>query len=132
MRGERGNHPKFGEQFKIVFCQNTTPANSPWNRKIPGNRASPMAKRIVKRFKEDTLNVIEKEINRLAEVEGIGKKEWDSEINGLTPRAGCNQGQPFDGFFAPLLEKRIPVPPPLNSRKETRRPETGIPCPIRR
>jgi serine protease Do len=26
MKGEWGNHPKFGEQFKIVFCQTTTPA----------------------------------------------------------------------------------------------------------
>jgi len=26
MKGEWGNHPKFGEQFKVVFCQTTTPA----------------------------------------------------------------------------------------------------------
>jgi ATP-dependent exoDNAse (exonuclease V) alpha subunit len=33
-----------------------------------------MAKGIVKKFKEDTLDVIEKEIDKLVEVEGIGKK----------------------------------------------------------
>ena len=26
MKGEWGNHPKYGEQFKIVLCQTTTPA----------------------------------------------------------------------------------------------------------
>jgi exodeoxyribonuclease V alpha subunit len=25
MKGEWGNHPKYGEQFKVVFCQCTTP-----------------------------------------------------------------------------------------------------------
>jgi len=27
MKGEWGNHPKYGEQFKIVFCQTAVPAN---------------------------------------------------------------------------------------------------------
>jgi len=27
MKGEWNNHPKFGQQFKIVFCQTTTPAS---------------------------------------------------------------------------------------------------------
>ena len=26
MKGEGGNHPKYGEQFKLIFCQTTTPA----------------------------------------------------------------------------------------------------------
>ncbi|GAG96545.1 unnamed protein product, partial [marine sediment metagenome] len=33
-----------------------------------------MAKRIVKRFGKKTLDVIEEDIERLAEVDGIGKK----------------------------------------------------------
>jgi hypothetical protein len=39
MKGEWGNHPKFGEQFKLVFCQTTAPANRLRDRKIPGRRA---------------------------------------------------------------------------------------------
>ena len=31
MKGEWGNHPQYGEQFKIVFCETTTPAQSPWH-----------------------------------------------------------------------------------------------------
>ena len=79
MKGEWGNHPKFGEQFKIVFCQTTTPATVYGIEKYLGSGlikgiGPVMAKRIVKMFKEETLNIIESEIEKLAEVEGIGKK----------------------------------------------------------
>ncbi len=79
MKGEWGNHPKFGEQFKIVFCQTTTPATVYGIEKYLGSGlikgiGPVMAKRIVKMYKEETLNIIESEIEKLAEVEGIGKK----------------------------------------------------------
>jgi len=79
MKGEWGNHPKFGEQFKIVFCQTTTPATVYGIEKYLGSGlikgiGPVMAKRIVKKFKEDTLNIIESDISKLVEVEGIGKK----------------------------------------------------------
>jgi exodeoxyribonuclease V alpha subunit len=79
MKGEWGNHPKFGEQFKIVFCQTTTPATVYGIEKYLGSGlvkgiGPVMAKRIVKMFKEETLNIIELEIDKLADVDGIGKK----------------------------------------------------------
>jgi exodeoxyribonuclease V alpha subunit len=79
MEGEWGNHTKFGEQFKIIFCQTTTPATVYGMEKYLGSGlvkgiGPVMAKRIVKRFKEETLNIIESDIEELAEVEGIGKK----------------------------------------------------------
>jgi len=79
MRGEWGNHPKYGEQFKIVFCQTTTPASVHGIEKYLGSGlikgiGPVMAKRIVKMFKEKTLEVIENEINKLVDVEGIGQK----------------------------------------------------------
>jgi len=82
MRGEWGNHPKFGEQFKIVFCQTTTPASVHGIEKYLGSGlvkgiGPVMAKRIVKMFKEKTLDVIENEIEKLAAVEGIGQKRID-------------------------------------------------------
>ncbi len=91
MKGEWGNHPKYGEQFKVVFCQSTTPATVYGIEKYLGSGlikgiGPVMAKRIVKKFKEETLNVIEKEIQRLADIEGIGrkrigmiKKAWDEQ-----------------------------------------------------
>ncbi len=79
MKGEWGNHPKYGEQFKVVFCECTTPATVYGIEKYLGSGlvkgiGPVMAKRIVKRFKEETLNVIEKDIEQLADIEGIGKK----------------------------------------------------------
>ncbi|MGZ6207287.1 MAG: YrrC family ATP-dependent DNA helicase, partial [Syntrophales bacterium] len=79
MKGEWGNHPKYGEQFKIVFCQTTTPASVYGIEKYLGSGlvrgiGPVMAKRIVKMFKEKTLEVIENEIDKLVDVEGIGQK----------------------------------------------------------
>ena len=91
MKGEWGNHPKYGEQFKIVFCQTTTPASVHGIEKYLGSGlikgiGPVMAKRIVKKFKEKTLDVIETEIEKLADVDGIGqkrigmiKKTWDEQ-----------------------------------------------------
>jgi len=91
MKGEWGNHPKFGEQFKIVFCQTTTPASVHGIEKYLGSGlvkgiGPVMAKRIVKMFQEKTLDVIENEIEKLAAVEGVGqkrigmiKKAWEEQ-----------------------------------------------------
>ena len=91
MKGEWGNHPKYGEQFKVVFCECTTPATVYGIEKYLGSGlvkgiGPVMAKRIVAKFKEETLNVIEKDIEQLADIEGIGKKRiamitkaWDEQ-----------------------------------------------------
>jgi exodeoxyribonuclease V alpha subunit len=72
MKGEWGHHPKYGEQFKVVFCETKTPATVYGIEKYLGSGlvkgiGPVMAKRMVKRFKEATLNVIEDDIEKLAE-----------------------------------------------------------------
>ncbi len=91
MRGEWSNHPKYGEQFKIVHYKTTVPASVYGIEKYLGSGlikgiGPVMAKRIVKRFGKKTLDVIEEEIEKLAEVDGIGKKRiqmvkkaWDDQ-----------------------------------------------------
>jgi len=91
MRGEWSNHPKFGEQFKVVAYQTKIPATVYGIEKYLGSGlikglGPVMAKRIVKKFGEKTLEVIENEINRLSHVNGIGKKRiarikqaWDEQ-----------------------------------------------------
>jgi exodeoxyribonuclease V alpha subunit len=79
MKGEWTNNPKYGEQFKIVLCQTTTPATVYGIEKYLGSGlikgiGPVMAKRIVKMFKEKTLDIIETEIEKLSDVAGIGKK----------------------------------------------------------
>ncbi len=91
IKGEWTNHPKYGEQFKIVHYQTTVPATVYGIQKYLGSGlikgiGREMAKRIVERFGKETLNVIEKETERLIEVEGIGIKRiemirqaWDEQ-----------------------------------------------------
>ena len=91
MKGEWTNHPKFGQQFKIVFCQTTTPASVYGIQKYLGSGlikgiGPVMAKRIVSMFGKDTLDIIETNIEKLAEVVGIGvgrigkiKKAWQDQ-----------------------------------------------------
>ncbi|UCF90162.1 MAG: ATP-dependent RecD-like DNA helicase [Desulfobacterales bacterium] len=91
MRGEWTNHPKFGEQFKVIQYRTKVPATVYGIEKYLGSGlikglGPVMAKRIVAKFGQKTLEVIEDEIARLAEVEGIGKKRlaliaqaWDAQ-----------------------------------------------------
>ncbi|MBW2708183.1 MAG: ATP-dependent RecD-like DNA helicase [Deltaproteobacteria bacterium] len=79
LKGEWSNHPKFGEQFKITHYKTEVPATVYGIRKYLGSGlikgiGPVMAKRIVKKFGENTLDLIEKDPGRLAEVAGIGKK----------------------------------------------------------
>ncbi len=91
MKGEWTSHPQFGEQFKVVEYRTKVPATVYGIRKYLGSGlikglGPVMAGRIVDRFEKTTLDIIENDIPRLAEVEGIGKKRiamiakaWDAQ-----------------------------------------------------
>ncbi|NQU13519.1 MAG: ATP-dependent RecD-like DNA helicase, partial [Desulfobacteraceae bacterium] len=79
LRGEWSNHPKYGQQFKIVQYETSVPATVYGIQKYLGSGlirgiGPVMAKRIVKKFGKQTLDIIENRIERLALVGGIGKK----------------------------------------------------------
>jgi exodeoxyribonuclease V alpha subunit len=91
MKGEWTQHPRFGEQFKVVEYRTKVPATVYGIRKYLGSGlirglGPVMAGRIVDRFGKKTLDIIEEDIQRLAEVDGIGKKRiamiadaWDAQ-----------------------------------------------------
>lgn len=91
LKGEWANHPKYGEQFKIVQYKTTVPASVYGIQKYLGSGlikgiGPVMAKRIVKEFGEQTLDIIEDEIDKLEQVAGIGSKRirmiskaWDDQ-----------------------------------------------------
>jgi exodeoxyribonuclease V alpha subunit len=91
MQGEWANHPKFGEQFKVVQFKTKVPATVYGIQKYLGSGlikglGPVMAGRIVDRFGENTLDIIENQIGRLAEVKGIAEKSianiakaWDAQ-----------------------------------------------------
>ena len=77
MRGEWINHEKYGRQFKIVTCETKTPASVYGIQKYLGSGlikgiGPVMAKRIVGKFGRKTLDVIEKDIDKLKDIPGIG------------------------------------------------------------
>ncbi len=82
MKGEWSRHPKYGEQFKVVYYDTAVPATVYGIRKYLGSGlikgvGPVIAERIVKQFGKDTLDIIEENIENLARVEGIGKKRID-------------------------------------------------------
>ena len=73
------NHPQHGRQFEIKHFSLQLPATIEGLRKYLGSGLikgiGPVtAERIVKHFGLDTLEVIEKNVSRLHEVEGVGRK----------------------------------------------------------
>ena len=79
LEGEWVKHPKYGEQFKAQHCHCAVPASVTGIQKYLGSGlikgiGPVMAKRIVKRFAEKSLDVIEENPEQLESVPGIGPK----------------------------------------------------------
>lgn len=79
LKGRWKIHPKFGEQFEVQSYRTTAPATVTGIKKYLGSGlikgiGPVMAERIVSRFGKQTLDIIGHEPDRLAEIEGIGKK----------------------------------------------------------
>jgi exodeoxyribonuclease V alpha subunit len=79
MTGVWSLHPRFGEQFKVDQYYTKMPATVSGIKKYLGSGlikgiGPVMADRIVKKFGQNTLDIIEQDIKKLASVEGIGRK----------------------------------------------------------
>ncbi|MBS3808573.1 MAG: ATP-dependent RecD-like DNA helicase [Desulfobacterales bacterium] len=79
MTGSWKIHPTYGEQFEVKSYRTKAPSTVNGIRKYLGSGfisgiGPVMAERIVNRFGKSSLEIIEKQPDRLKEVEGIGKK----------------------------------------------------------
>lgn len=79
MQGKWFDHPKFGAQFIVQQYKTKVPATEFGIKKYLGSGlikgiGPVMAQRIVKVFGEKSLDIIEKDISKLLEIQGIGKK----------------------------------------------------------
>jgi exodeoxyribonuclease V alpha subunit len=75
-------HPKFGRQFKAVKATEKKPATTAALEKYLGSGlikgvGPKTAKKIVKYFKDRTLEIFEEEIERLTEIPGIAQKKLE-------------------------------------------------------
>jgi exodeoxyribonuclease V alpha subunit len=82
LSGQWVNDSRYGNQFNAISCSETIPATVKGLEKYLGSGlikgVGPVnAKRIVKKFKEDTLKIIEEEPERLVEVDGIAYKRME-------------------------------------------------------
>lgn len=90
VEGEWYVHGEFGKQFKVASYRKAPPATAKGIERYLASGAAPgigpkLAERLVAKFGERTLEVIEKEPHRLLEVEGIGlrkKKAISQAIKG--------------------------------------------------
>ena len=82
MEGDWKVHPQYGRQFLVDHCHSRIPESIDGIEKYLGSGlikgiGPVMAKRVVKKFGLDTLEVVENHIEKLLEVEGIGPKRVD-------------------------------------------------------
>ncbi len=78
LRGQWSSHPKYGDQFKVESYEVTLPATISGIRRYLGSGmikgiSKSLADRIVDRFQDQTLEIIENQPEKLLEVTGIGK-----------------------------------------------------------
>ncbi|MDM0922091.1 ATP-dependent RecD-like DNA helicase [Clostridium perfringens] len=79
------DHSQFGKQFKVEECEEILPTSKDGIEKylssgIIQGIGPVTAKKIVNKFGEDTLNILDNNIERLKEIEGIGKKKLETII----------------------------------------------------
>lgn len=80
LTGEYINHQKFGSQFKAHLCERALPTSAAAIQRYLASGVIKgigpvLAKKIVKHFGESTLDILEKEPERLTEVDGITPKK---------------------------------------------------------
>lgn len=78
--GEYVNHPQYDIQFKFTSCEIKLPEDTAGIERylasgIIKGIGEVLAKKIVKKFKSDTLRIIEEEPERLAEISGISERK---------------------------------------------------------
>ena len=78
LKGKWISHPKYGDQFEVATYQVTLPATISGIRRYLGSGmiqgiSKGLANRIVDTFKEETLEIIENDPDKLQEINGIGK-----------------------------------------------------------
>jgi len=82
LKGSWVTHVKYGEQFKVDSFEVILPATVGGIKKYLGSGlikgiGKTMADKIVDRFQENALDIIENEPHRLREIQGIGKSKCD-------------------------------------------------------
>lgn len=98
--GRYTEHPAYGRQFAIRAYETSIPQDSLAIERYLGSGAikgigAALAARIVRRFKEDTLRVVEEEPERLAEVKGISERKAREIASQVAEKADVRKAMMF-------------------------------------
>ena len=79
MEGEWVNHPKYGKQFRLLHSRSQSPSSIQGIQTYLGSGlikgiGPVLAERIVKKFGRNTLSIVDNHLEKLDEIEGIGRK----------------------------------------------------------
>lgn len=94
------HHPVYGKQFQIASFTEKMPEDSLAMERYLGSGAikgigAALAGRIVRRFGEDTLRIVEEEPERLAEIKGISEKKAREIAAQVTEKADMRKAMIF-------------------------------------
>ncbi len=98
--GHYVTHPTYGEQFQVEAFEIKAPEDSLAMERYLGSGAikgigPALAARIVRKFGEDTIRIVEEEPERLEEVKGISKKKAREIAVQITEKADMRQAMMF-------------------------------------
>ena len=99
-RGTYTRHPSYGRQFSVDFYESVIPQDSLAMERYLGSGAikgigAALAARIVRKFGDDTLRIIEEEPERLAEVKGISERKAREIADQVEEKADMRKAMMF-------------------------------------
>lgn len=99
-KGVYTRHPSYGKQFSVTSYESVIPQDSLAMERYLGSGAikgigAALAARIVRRFGEDTLRIIEEEPERLAEVKGISERKAREIADQVEEKADLRKAMMF-------------------------------------
>ena len=111
--GNWTHNPKYGRQFKVEQYERDMPADSAAILRYLSSRAikgigPKLAERIVERFGEDTLDVLENHPEWLCDVQGISRKKAEEIAEDFKAKAGIRSAMMFfRDYFGAAMTVRI-------------------------
>ncbi len=113
VQGDWQMHPTFGRQFKVVYFERSLPTTSDAIFRYLASGAikgvGPVtAERMVERFGEDTLDVLENNPSWLCDIKGISPKRAETMHKSYTEQFGMRSVMLYcNEFFGPALSVKI-------------------------
>lgn len=103
-KGGFTSHPSYGRQFSVSSYESVIPQDSASMERYLGSGAikgigAALAARIVKKFGDDTLRIVEEEPERLAEVKGISEKKAREIAQQVEEKADMRRAMMFLGQY---------------------------------